>query len=403
VYWAEQWLKKLEEDKSKIPSKIQKIGAKGEVFMVDNPEMETTGYQLQQSIANQKEAIRNMKDSQKTFQDALDESQVKLIETNAREKDYSVNIADNTGKVKGNTKAHHELKTALKEVDDYLERTIQLEQQLTEIRQKRQLAQMDQTIEGQIANAVKLASEKGEVAVAKEGEMYDEIEKKIIERFNLEKSFVQQRAQISITELKNQFAYETQLQRDKLIEERDDLLKQEGLTKKEKEAIEKSYQTRLGELKIEETQRESDLNKEILIITEKSVDDQVKLEVDKDKEIKTYNDQLNEALKTNAETTNNTIKKGNDDVLKSEKEKYKTIDEFVKASTDFFIKQSEKKVTQIEKELDKANQQYDTLKTLAENGNINAQQSLAEQQKAITELEKRNPKHRDFIVHSGCD
>jgi hypothetical protein len=32
------------------------------------------------------------------------------------------------------------------------------------------------------------------------------------------------------------------------------------------------------------------------------------------------------------------------------------------------------------------------LKTLAENGNINAQQSLAEQQKAITELEKRKEK-----------
>jgi TP901 family phage tail tape measure protein len=392
IYWAEQWLKRLESDRAKIPSTIQKIGAKGEVFTIANPELETTGRQLEQSIANQREAINNMKNSQKTFQDALDESQVKLIETNAREKDYSVTIADNTGKVKGNVKAHHELKTALKEVDDYLERTIQLEQQLTEIRQKRQLAQMDQTIEGDIANAVKLASEKGEVVVAKEGEMYDEIEKKIIERFELEKTFIQQRAEISVTELRNQFARETQLEKDKLKDERDELLKQDGLTKTQREAIEKSYQTRLGELAVEQTQREKDLNTEIAIITEKSVDDQVKLEQDKNKDIKTYNDQLNEALKTNAETTNNAIKKGNDDVLKSEKEKYKTIDEFVKASTDFFIQQSEKKVAQIDKELTKANQQYDTLKTLAENGNINAQQSLAEQQKAITDLEKRKEK-----------
>jgi hypothetical protein len=263
---------------------------------------------------------------------------------------------------------------------------------LTEIRQKRQLAQMDQTIEGDIANAVKLASEKGEVAVAKEGEMYDEIEKKIIARFELEKSFIQQRAQIAVTELENQFARETQLEKDKLKDERDDLLKQDGLTKKQREAIEQSYQTRLTELDVEQKQRQTDLKKEIQIITEKSADDQIKIEDDKNKEIKTYNDQLNEALKTNAENTNNAIKKGNDDVLKSEKEKYKTIDELVRASTDFFIKQSEKKVTQIEKELDSANKQYDTLKTLAENGNINAQQSLAEQQKAITELEKRKEK-----------
>ena len=392
VYWAEQWLKKLEEDKGKIPSTIQKIGAKGEVFTIANPELETTGRQLDQSIANQREAIKNMKNSQKTFQDALDESQVKLIETTSRQNEYNVKIADNTGKIKGNTKGHHELKTALKEVDDYLERTIQLEQQLTEIRQKRQLVQMDQSIEGQISNAVKLASEKGIVAVAKEGEMYDEIEKKIIERFELEKSFIQQRAQTSVTELENQFARETQLEKDKLKEERDDLLKQDGLTKKQREAIEQSYQTRLTELDIEQKQRRNDLNKEIEIITEKSADDQIKIEDDKNKEIKKYNDQLNEALKTNAENTNNAIKKGNDDLLKSEKEKYKTIDELVRASTDFFIKQSEKKVTQIEKELDSANKQYDTLKTLAENGNINAQQSLAEQQKAITELEKRKEK-----------
>lgn len=391
IYWAEQWLKQLQEDKAKIPAKIQKITGKGIVVEVENPEIQKR-YDLEQSIANQKQAIDNMKNSQKTFQDALDESQVKLIETTAKEKDYNVIIADNSGKVKGNVKAHVELKTALKEVDDYLEQTIQLEQQLTEIRQKRQLAQMDQSIEGQIANAVKLATDEGIVAVAKEGEMYDEIEKKIIERFNLEKSFIQQRADISIAELRNQYARETQLQKDKLIEERDDLLKQDGLTKKQKEAIEQSYQTRLTELGVEQTQMATDMNKEIQVITEKSVDEQVKLEIDKDKEIKTYNDQLNDGLKANAESTNKEIKTGNDDIIKSEKEKYKTIDDFVKASTDFFIKQSEKKVTQIDKELDKANKQYDTLKTLAENGNINAQQSLAEQQKAITELEKRKEK-----------
>lgn len=387
--------KKIFEETSKLPDMIESSsGGAGGMYspttstFVRNPAKYNIAQQ-EQAFRTQEQLVNNLTAGQKTFNDQLEESQVQYLETTSKANDYSVVVADNTGKVGSNVKAHQELKTALKEVDDYLERTIELEQQLIEIRQKRQLAKADVGIEKDIANAVKLAAEEGKVAVAKETELYDEIEKKIIERYNLEKTFILQRATIAIAELQKQYALENQLEKNKLIDERDTLLKQEDLTAAQKEDIQKSYQTRLAQLGVEQSQRELDMNKEIQLINEKAADDQVKLEVDKDKEINTYNDRLNEALKSNAESTNKEIKSGNDDIIKSEKDKYKTLNDFVKASADFFITQSEKKMSQIDKEIESANKQYDILKSLAENGNIDAQQSLAAQQKVLDDKERQ--------------
>jgi hypothetical protein len=63
--------------------------------------------------------------------------------------------------------------------------------------------------------------------------------------------------------------------------------------------------------------------------------------------------------------------------------------DFVKATTDFFIQQSERRIEQYEKEKTQAEDVYDQLKQLAINGNIDAQQSLAEQQRSIDEYNKK--------------
>lgn len=76
----------------------------------------------------------------------------------------------------------------------------------------------------------------------------------------------------------------------------------------------------------------------------------------------------------------------------SEKNHQKKMEEMVKMAADYFIKNSENKISQIDKEISAAEKQYDTLKTLAENGNINAQESLAEQQRIINEANARKEK-----------
>jgi hypothetical protein len=70
----------------------------------------------------------------------------------------------------------------------------------------------------------------------------------------------------------------------------------------------------------------------------------------------------------------------------------KTQEEFIKLTTDFFIKNSEKKIAQMDIEIAKAQSQYTILQQLAANGNINAQESLAEQQRIINEANARKEK-----------
>ena len=63
--------------------------------------------------------------------------------------------------------------------------------------------------------------------------------------------------------------------------------------------------------------------------------------------------------------------------------------EYIDLVSEYFIKRSNERIEQIEKEIDAAQNQYDTLKKLAEEGNIDAKESLAEQQRIIAEANRR--------------
>ena len=79
-------------------------------------------------------------------------------------------------------------------------------------------------------------------------------------------------------------------------------------------------------------------------------------------------------------------------VVDSAKKTYETQKEFIKLTADYFIKRSNDKIAQMDKEIAKAENQYTLLQTLAANGNINAQESLAEQQRIINEANARKEK-----------
>ena len=81
-------------------------------------------------------------------------------------------------------------------------------------------------------------------------------------------------------------------------------------------------------------------------------------------------------------------KKAREEAWEKEKKQIQERNAAVMAAADFFMAQSQRKQTAVQKELDKARQQYDTLKALAQSGNIQAQQSLAEQERLIAQKEK---------------
>ena len=63
--------------------------------------------------------------------------------------------------------------------------------------------------------------------------------------------------------------------------------------------------------------------------------------------------------------------------------------EWAKFATDYFIKMSDERIAQLDKEVEAAEAQQDTLRELAANGNINARESLAENQRIIDEANRK--------------
>lgn len=71
------------------------------------------------------------------------------------------------------------------------------------------------------------------------------------------------------------------------------------------------------------------------------------------------------------------------------KKQWETMEDFAQKTTDFFVQKSNERIEQLDKEIEAAEKQSETLKTLAAEGNINAQQSLAEQERIIAESNLR--------------
>jgi hypothetical protein len=85
-------------------------------------------------------------------------------------------------------------------------------------------------------------------------------------------------------------------------------------------------------------------------------------------------------------------KKAGADEVKKQEERQKTIEAFAQKTTEYLKKKSDEKIAQIDKEIAAAEKQNETLKTLAAEGNINAQQSLAENQRIIDQANLRKEK-----------
>ena len=71
------------------------------------------------------------------------------------------------------------------------------------------------------------------------------------------------------------------------------------------------------------------------------------------------------------------------------KKNYEISKQYAQQTTEFFKKQSDERIALIDKEIEAAEKQADIYRELAANGNINAEQSLAEQERIIAESNRR--------------
>jgi hypothetical protein len=125
-----------------------------------------------------------------------------------------------------------------------------------------------------------------------------------------------------------------------------------------------------------------------------------------DAKIKAINEQLKLDLEANADNGAKRAlieKQAEADILAAqnefateyidkEKQIYEESAKIAEQTANFFVEQSEKKIAQLDKESEAAQKQFDTLQELANNGNISAKESLAEQQRIINESNQRKEK-----------
>lgn len=86
------------------------------------------------------------------------------------------------------------------------------------------------------------------------------------------------------------------------------------------------------------------------------------------------------------------------------KQRYENYKEWTDLITEYFIKKSNQRIEQLDKESQNAQKNYDLLVELAKNGNIQAQQSLAQEQKNLIEANKKKEqelKKQELIKLSG--
>lgn len=89
------------------------------------------------------------------------------------------------------------------------------------------------------------------------------------------------------------------------------------------------------------------------------------------------------------------LKKKYFDKSKEENEKlWQNTQEFAQKATDYLKKQSDERIALIDKEISAAEKQADIYRTLAANGNINAKESLAEQERIIAEGNRRKEREQ---------
>jgi len=96
-------------------------------------------------------------------------------------------------------------------------------------------------------------------------------------------------------------------------------------------------------------------------------------------------------------------KKAGADEVKKQEERRKQIEAFADKTAAYFKRKSDEKIKAIDTEISAAENQAETLKQLAAEGNINAQQSLAEQQRIINEanLKKQKELKKQMRMEQG--
>ena len=283
------------------------------------------------------------------------------------------------------TKVTREAKSEFKDLNDYVSKYNDLLQQLVVIEQERKKLALEKEIEKEVEAQKKLVDETGNYSLEK-------VEQLATEKLNIEKSAIEQRRDAELKAIDDSYQYEQKTRLQDLIDERDKLLKEtDGASNANQAKIEinKNFQTQLAQLDNQEIERKKDVELQKQIVVEQSTDEINALETEAFEFKVDLEKELSDAKKSYTKEALDNSKDANKKDLESLRDTESTKREIIKQTTDFMVKQSEKRVEKIDEEMRKAEQQLDYYRELSAQGNVDAQQSLAEQQRIIDEANRR--------------
>lgn len=319
-----------------------------------------------------------------------------ILRLNERLESYGFNLLEANGRMddlgfetEETTKETKKLTYALKEFDDELSRRLdlgererKLRQDMTEIGQDNQIATVAEIAQRQIDEMMISAEETGQIFV-------DTIEMLLNEEFDMRKAAAVQRAQFEKDELLKRVDATRVLEYERLTKERDDLLKQEGLTAEGRAAIRASYEKRLQELngRMLEEERIVALEREkIELELQQRLGNLDKERVDRLNEV---NDQLIQAQQDYADESNKKTEDDNKKKEDAEKKHQKEMADLRKKGVDYALKllesQSKAREEQYRKEADASKDLENQLIAQVNAGVDSAEDSLAVQKQVTAE------------------
>ena len=335
-------------------------------------------FQNRLKISGLQGEIQALKEGRTSLNSYLVSLQGELYQTN-------LNILSNedyTSSTEDKKKAVKALNTEMDIYNEYLTIQNDLLAKLAEIQEEQKIKELSDDIQ-KITDEMQMLADEGIIS------NFDEVEARINERYQLELKLIADKLAAEKAAITEKYRLESEKAKQAVTDNYLKLISQQGLTPAEKSKIEAQYKEQMDLLAQDQLQRNADLDLELKILDEKANNEEIELEKNKNEEIINLKNDLNDRIVNKENEIADNKKEADKKELDKEKEMRDARIAIIDAIAQAAIEASQRKVEAIDKEIAAAEKQSDYLKELAAQGNIDAKESLAEQNRLIVEANKR--------------
>jgi TP901 family phage tail tape measure protein len=289
---------------------------------------------------------------------------------------------DNTDKIGAKIPKMKELNTEMEKYNEYLTKQNELLYEQDQFDTEQQIKTLNDEIKNLTDEALMLA----EAGIVPDTSL---LQAKMQERLELEKDLIGEKLKMELQAIEDRYKAESDKAREQITSNYQKLIGQDGLTPAERKKIDDQYKAQLAQFDLDELQRNADKQLELKLTKEKALAEGVELDKKFGEETIQIKNDVNDKLTESEQRRIDRENKKKEEEQEKLKKRLENQNAWIKWTADYFIEQSNRKIAQIDKEIAAAENQQNILQELAANGNINAKESLAEQQKIIDQANRR--------------